>query len=276
MRTQGLAFCVFFLVAAGCAEESRGKNPAPTPTAPGMPTNPTLPGPTLNEADMLVYGHSSSTLYTVDPDSYQVDKIGDFIWPSGSDEMTDIAIDGKGNMIGVSYSRIYSVDKTNARCTFLSNFSGSNFNGLSFIYAHVGDGTEEILVAAAGDGGLYKINPMTGAQSWFGDYGAGWSSSGDLVSVKNATYATVYGDGLDFGDSLVKVDPTTGAATKIGKTGFSGIYGLGYWRQKVFGFSELGALLILDINDGHATQVSNDGISWWGAGVTTAAPIDVL
>src|SRR5437870_2265465 len=61
-----------------------------------------------------VYAHSMDTLYQVDPDTLAVTMIGPFVWSTGSDRMTDIALDRTGNMVGVSFTKVYSIDKTNA------------------------------------------------------------------------------------------------------------------------------------------------------------------
>src|SRR5690349_18516349 len=67
-----------------------------------------------------VYAHSMDTLYKVDPDTLAVSMIGPFVWSTGTDQMTDIALDRNANMIGVSFTKVYSVDKTNAHATFLA------------------------------------------------------------------------------------------------------------------------------------------------------------
>src|SRR5262245_46301438 len=105
-----------------------------------------------------VYAHSASTLYKVDPDTLAVTEIGPFVWPSGSDSMTDIALDRDGDMIGVSFTKVYSVDKTNAHTTFLSNLS-RQFNGLSFIPPTGPDPNgPERLVGTTLDGSIWEIN----------------------------------------------------------------------------------------------------------------------
>lgn len=226
-------------------------------------------------SDAVVYGHSASMLYTVDPDTLEVKPVDAFHWPVGDDgeEMTDIALDRDGNMIGISFNAVYAVDKDTAKCTRLHSFLGSTFNGLSFIYADVGDGSQEQLVGASRDGNLYKIDPMTGTQTLYGNYGGGWGSSGDLVSVMGATYATVtMGSGGN--DTLVKVG-ASGVATPIGPIGHGAIWGLGYWKQKLFGFSNTEGLITIDITTGQGTPIGNKNVAWYGAGVTTAAPTTV-
>src|SRR5438093_10449686 len=43
------------------------------------------------DTDGVVYGHSSTALYRIDPDTHAVTEVAPFLWPSGSfDSMTDI------------------------------------------------------------------------------------------------------------------------------------------------------------------------------------------
>jgi hypothetical protein len=229
-------------------------------------------GPTVD----VVYGHSDTVLYTVDPTSYAVQMVAPFGWPTGSEgeQMTDIAIDQNGNMIGISFDAVYSINKTTAACNYLAAFAGDDFNGLSFIAGATIDPGAEVLVGADEDGDVYSIDPMTGAQTQIGSYGNGLGSSGDLVSVAGATYATVRSEATN--DQLVEIDGSTGAVIKtIGDTGVANIWGLGYWKQKLFGFTESNGLVILDITNGSSTSVAGSDISWYGAGVTTAAPTTI-
>ncbi len=228
------------------------------------------PGAPIPPTQRLVYAHSDSVLYTVDPSSLQVSEIGPFIWPRGEDSMTDIAIDRNGNMVGVSESDIYAVDPATANCIFLSVQPEGGMNGLSFVASSDLDASE-VLIGTAGDT-VYRIDPLTGAASVVGSWDDSWASSGDVVSVEGATYATVV-DANGPGDLLIRVDPSTGAATAIGHTGFSEVWGLGYWKQQLFGFTEGNGIVLIDINTGAATPVfGTDSFTFWGAAVITTAP----
>ena len=231
----------------------------------------TIDAPPLPD-NSAVYAHSASALYRVDPDTLEISLVGSFIWPLGSDSMTDIAIDRFGRMIGVSFTRVYQVDEETGNCIFLSDLLSSGFNGLSFVPSPV-DPTHEILIGADQLGDVYQVDPATGVSTWVGNYGNGYSSSGDIVSVLGAgTFATVT-DGIG-NDFLARIDPANGyAATLVGNTGYDSIWGLGYWRNKVYGFSANNEFLVIDVNTGQAVLEQADSVSWWGAGVTTLAPI---
>lgn len=102
--------------------------------------------------------------------------------------------------------------------------------------------------------------------------GASFMSSGDLVAVAGfGTVQTVTGNGAD---KLARLAPQTFAATPIGTdTGFGMIWGVAYWKNKIYGFTNSGAFILIDPTTGVATLVTNTGISWYGAAVTTLAPV---
>ncbi len=81
-------------------------------------------------------------------------------------------------------------------------------------------------------------------------------------------------------DLLAEVDPTTGKLKKIiGDTKQTNIFGLGYWAGKGYGFSDNGKIAQIDMATGTAsvvktlTSTDGGGIPWYGAGVTTEAPV---
>ena len=222
-----------------------------------------------------VYAHSATILYQVDPDDLTLTEVGPFVWPEGltGEQMTDIAVDAAQNMIGVSFGRVYSVDKETAECTYLADLS-DGFNGLSFVD---GDGTsdETTLVGATTSGEWYTLDMETGASSLIGTYGEEMSSSGDIVFIRDAgAYATVNHPDYTT-DVLVTVDPSSGSATVIGETGFDDIWGIGYWGGQIFGFTERGEFILIDATTGLGTLVETLDASFWGAGVTTLAPVVV-
>jgi hypothetical protein len=226
-----------------------------------------------------VYAHSSSQLFEVDPDTLDVTLIGPFTFPDWIfDSITDIALDKDANMIGISYTEVFAIDKDTAVCHHLSTLEGQ-YNGLSFVPADEIDPTgAEILIGAALSGDISQIDPTTGAATLIGNYGGGWQSSGDIVSVSGfGTVATVnMGEGTI--DRLARIDLFAGGvATPIdvsgNGTGYERIFGLGFWRGQVFGFTENQQFLLIDPDTGVGSLVENSIPYWWGAGVTTEAPI---
>ncbi len=223
-----------------------------------------------------VYAQTASTLFRVDPDTLAITQVGNFGWPSSviSDSMTDIAIDQSGTMIGISYTRVYRVDTATAACTLLSSNLGGSFNGLSFVPATMlGMTGDDILVGTRNtDGKVFRIDPMTGAATPVGDMGGGFVSSGDLVAVEGfGTVQTVPGSS---GDVLAKLASGSFAASAIGTgTGYSDIWGVAFWKNKIYGFTDGGDFVLIDPISGSATRVTSTSQAWWGAAVTTLAPV---
>jgi hypothetical protein len=135
------------------------------------------------------------------------------------------------------------------------------------------DARAEVLVGGATDGTYWRIDATTGAATMLGTFQGGWGLSGDIVSIAGAaTYATVRRS-TTMNDSLATIDPRTGAVTIVGDTGFSQIYGLGYWRATLFGFTRSGQFLIIDARTGRGRLVGTPTMQFSGAGVTTLAPV---
>jgi len=257
------------LALAACASTNvSGQDPDGAPGAPDADTRPHVdarPAPT----NAAVYAHSATELYKVDPDSYAVTLVAAFTFDTTPDEITDIAIDKDGNMVGISVDKLYTIDSDTAACTYVATLD-STFAGLTYVPA---EGQEEALIAAAFDGGVFKIDPVTGNSAVAGNFGGGLESSGDLVAVKDfGIVATVEVPGGTT-DRLARLDPFTFQATVIGDTGYAKLFGLGFWKNQVYGFSANNEFVLIDVDDGSATVIENGDVSWWGAGVTTLAPI---
>lgn len=221
-----------------------------------------------------VFAHTASELYRVDPDTLAITKVGNFGWSNGSDQMTDIAIDKTGTMIGISYTAVYRVNTTTAAATRLSTGLSGEFNGLSFVpAAMLGQTGDDVLVGTRNsDGIVFRIDPMTGGSTQIGNMG-GYSSSGDLVAVTNFGTVQTADNGFS-ADRLVRLAPQTFAASPIGSDiGFSEIWGIAFWKNKIFGFTSGGQFVTIDPTTGAGTLVQSNGPAWWGAAVTTSAPV---
>jgi hypothetical protein len=234
-------------------------------------------GQTGGDAGVMtfVYAHTSTQLYRVDPDTLAVTLIGNFTYAGGlPDQITDIAIDRTGMMIGISFQSVYRIDPSNAACTRLSQNITETFNGLSFVpAADIGQSGPDILVATRNSNGtVSRIDPMTGNVTAIGNMGS-FSSSGDLVSVVNlGTLQTA--DNGTAADRLVRLAPNTFSATVIGTNiGYADIWGIAYWKDKIFGFTEAGQFITIDPMTGVGTLIQSNGPRWWGAAVTTLAPV---
>ena len=230
----------------------------------------------------LVYAHSASTLYKVDTNTFMETVVGPFTGISGS--VTDIAVDKTGAMVAITNSTLYAVNPASAAGTEIKTLNGAatNFTGLGYV-PDPADPTMDLLVTANASGDVYKIDPATGASTKIGNYGKlngkQIGSSGDIFGVRGdcaacGIFATVKLDNST-SDYLAKIDPTMGwtAQVRPQDTGFGNIYGVGFWAGSIFGFDDAGDVLQIDPTTGHGTPMTNNQVTWWGAGVTTNAPI---
>jgi hypothetical protein len=230
-----------------------------------------------------VYAHSGTTLYKIDITTLAPTKIADFSG-NGTKTITDIAVDKNDKMVGVTLDAVYSIDTTTGVATLLKTLTGTNgFTSLSYVPNN--DPTmDDILVAATSGGDVYQID-SAGATTKLGNYGMvngkQIGSSGDLIGVRGlGIFATVnVGTTAGSKDYLAKVDPTTWAATPLSlDAGYDNIFGLGFWGGKVFGFvddkvNKTGVIIQIDPNTGAKLNEQGGQIEWYGAGVTTNAPI---
>jgi len=225
----------------------------------------------LNFGKAVVYAHTADKLYQVDPETLQITEIGPFTWPGDADRMTDLAVDRTGKIIGISKQTVYEVDPNTAACKTLAT-AKRYFVGLSFVQQA---GNKEFLMGIDKSGGdVYSVDPLTGSSTLIGNFGGGLLASGDVVSVKGfGTVATVVKGSQAPTDHLARIDEKTGKATLIGDTGYSKIWGLGFWKNKLYGFTEKAEFVTIDVNTGAAQLVQQGGGAWWGAGVTTSAPV---
>src|SRR5262245_52729652 len=266
----GIVSVIGIAMAAGCGPVTMSM----APDSGGPDTNGLIDsGP--EPAFSAVYAHSDTTLFKVDPDTLTVTEVASFGWPNlnAVDQMTDIALDRNSNMVGISFTKVYSIDKETAACRYLSTLDASlarQFNGLSFVPpSEVDPNGPEILVATAYDGTVWRLDPATGAGTMLGSYGNGMQSSGDVVSVSGfGTVATVKMPGHAT-DWLVRVNVKTGAATPIGDTGFTDIWGVGFWKNKIYGFTSIGSygtgrarFILINPQTGVGTMREMSNVSW--------------
>lgn len=278
-----LVLSVVACAASGGRPEFEEDKPAPAEgpsTAPGanFVSEPPPPPPEVAEVHE-VYGHSATTLYKLEPKTKAVTVIGDF---KNCERIIDIALDEQSTIYGVSSDVLYTIDKTTATCTRLHE--GHYPNSLSFVPKGTVDPNEEALVGY--DKGDYvRIDTKTGARTVIGklDGGKGVESSGDIVSVKGGkTFLTVKGGSCTASDCLYEVDPTTGKKLHDwGSIEHKKVFGLSFWGGKVYGFDETGNLF--EVTFGSKKIVTTvipipqrpDGLSFWGAGSSTSAPLAV-
>jgi hypothetical protein len=254
----------------GGADGETGSPDAPVSTADAHP-------PPDNSA---VYAHSSTELFSIDPETLMRTSVGTFTFQGASENITDIAIDKTGAMVGISLNSVYSIDPETAVTTLLSSFSQGEggLTSLSFVPMDINDpSSAERLVGADFDGVVWGIDRSTGQRTMLGNYNqpgnTALGSSGDIVSIVGfGILATVNVEG-ETNDFLARIDPVTWQAAVLGDTGLDKIFGIGFWGGKVYGFTDGMEFVTIDPSNGDVTDSSVGTVRWWGAGVTTLAPI---
>lgn len=126
--------------------------------------------------------------------------------------LTDIAFDPSGNLYGISFSDLYSVNKTNGATSLIGSLGGvsGTANGLVF-------GADGTLYMAGST--LYEVDINTGATTAIGS-GIGYQSGGDLAFVGGNLYMAASDN------NLIRIDIGTGAGTVVGAMGVANVFGL--------------------------------------------------
>jgi hypothetical protein len=219
-----------------------------------------------------VYGHSATTLFKVDPDTKLTSIVGSL---AGCGDIIDIAIDADSQLFAASFDAFYKVEKGTGACTLVG--AGKFPNSMSFVPKGTLDPNQEVLVGYK-EGDYVRIDTATGTTTTVGALGGGFTSSGDIVSVKDgATFLTVKGPGCN--DCLVEVSPKTGGIVKNwGPINHPDVYGLAFWAGQVYGFDNSGDVFYVTF-EGTGIRTTDiqfpqrpDGLRFWGAGSTTLAP----
>jgi hypothetical protein len=277
------------LIVLGLAACSSGNKTGESPDAQADASAAADAGADAPLAPSKVYAHSGHELYRLDTRTNATVDIGPFGAALGTASITDIAVDKNDKMIGVTLNKIFTIDVATGTATLLSPFEqgAPNVTSLSFVPKDLNDpNSDEILVASDDHGNVVQIDPSNGKTTTLGNYGKVGNdqivSSGDIVAVRGAgIFATVnVGLPLTAPDNLAKIDPTTWNATIVGTPlGSDKIFGLAYWGGKLYGFVDVaatsGSIIAIDPTSAAVTPVVSGSVEWFGAGVTTDAPIIV-
>ena len=165
------------------------------------------------ETTFSAYAHTNDTLFKIDPGKagLGLTEIGTFgcIGSGGDASMTDLAVNGSGDLWGVSPTHAHRLalpagGTGTVQCTLsipiVSPSSGS-FLGLTFAPVGVLDPSKEVLVASNSAGELWAIDTATGTLTQHGSFGTvpaddghghaykypgtRWELSGDIVFLAN-------------------------------------------------------------------------------------------
>ena len=191
---------------------------------------------------------SSGNLGTVDVDTGDISLIGNM----GS-VMTDIAFDTSGNLWGITFTGLYSINASNASTSFVGNHGISGGNALVF-------GSDGTLYAAGNTtSNLFTVDTSTGSASSLGNMG--FNSGGDLAFAGGAFYMA------SSGAQLIKVDLTDPSnSSVVGNFGVNNMFGLATGDDgNLYGVAGT-TVYSVDLLTGQATN----GVSYAGQGMGQA------
>ncbi|MCG8492183.1 MAG: VPLPA-CTERM sorting domain-containing protein [Sneathiellales bacterium] len=231
----------------------------------------TLGTSAIAQAATVIIGTNNNVLNFVDTDT--VSTTGSVAVTGIRGALTDVAYDQNGNLYGISFSGLYSININTGAATHVGNFgSTSGMNALTF------DSAGNAYGASNSNSNLYSVNVATGAATSLGAIGGGFSrSAGDLAFANGTLYGTDNGPS----DGFFSIDTAPVSGTFIGSTGLSNAYGLAFADNTMFGFSGSDTgLYSIDITTGLAMSLGmidgftgGRGVYGASAFVVTAIPL---
>jgi hypothetical protein len=264
----------------------------------------------------LIYAHTDTELYSMDPTSHVPVDIGPFSDGSGmTPTITDLAVDGNGNVWVNSETAVYKAAVPTGMGTVTLTLStqlgtSTSFYALGFTPAGTLE-TGESLIAGDSKGDLYYVDQtgVAGPQN-LGSFGPAPSGgtyelSGDIVFYNLngsprglATVRACKSSCSTTSDLLVEVNISALKQAYTSKspassllqqplgtgTGYGRLFGIGAWGSSVYAFSRASGTS----TEAQLIQIDSTGVGtslqsfptitagWSGAGVTTKAQVSVL
>ncbi|MEL6349204.1 MAG: hypothetical protein AAFV53_39235 [Myxococcota bacterium] len=209
-------------------------------------------------AEEPIYLNEPDALWSWDPDDNELTFIGGFTDAFGLlNGMTDIAINNDGQMLGCASDTLYAINPETAEVAEIGPVLDENglmlgLTGLTF----VGD---DALVGAGP--GLRELDPITGETLQVLPGTGLYSTSGDVVGLPDEQLYWSVTHGGD--DEIIVVNPESGQIGSLGSSSVERLYGMGYYDETLYGFTEAGDWLELNVSDGDRAR--------WGQLVTWGA-----
>ncbi|WP_353621251.1 cadherin domain-containing protein [Labrenzia sp. R4_1] len=215
--------------------------------------------PPVAKDDGATVGLTKTSFYYSDDDGeiHLISSDGSdvVIGSTGVGAMTDIALDNSGNLYGITFNKLYSIDPDTGEATKISSSRfGTSMNALEF-------GPDGTLYAADSSGKLYTVDVNDGSLTKIGkmEYG----SAGDLAFSGEKLYLSASNG------KIVEIDPDSGATIDVVATlPVSNAFGLvGDEGGQLYAFTNGGRVYQIDPETGTVSipdaYVMND--SGWGA-----------
>jgi hypothetical protein len=160
----------------------------------------------------LMYGCSSTDLYTIDINTGASTLIGNFGISGGI--MIAIAFDGSGNLYGTELINdyLYSINPANAATTPIGNGLGINLNYAQDMAFDIDTNTlylSAFTIAPLFEGALYTCNTVTGVPTKVGTFQGGAEVTGFAIpycGILKINVASMAGGITQIGQSRIKFD----------------------------------------------------------------------
>ncbi len=200
-------------------------------------------------AGPIMHVHDSGgNLGTVDAATGSVNIIGNM-----GVQMTDIAFDSSGNLFGLTFDGLYSINTTTAASTFIGNHSIQGGN--AFVFGS--DGT--LYAAGNSTTSLFTINTLTGVSTNIGNMG--FSSGGDLAFNNGNFYLA------SNSNELIRIDLSNiENSSSVGNFGVGGVFGLATGDDGLLYAVANTDIYTVDITTGLVTN----SVSFAGQGLSAA------
>ncbi|QDU32954.1 hypothetical protein KS4_09930 [Poriferisphaera corsica] len=197
------------------------------------------------DAGMLWIADKANRLVSIDTNTWQTSYKGKM-----SKQMTDIAMDGQGNLFGIDYGKLYSINKNNANTWSITNGTSEVGNALGFV-----DGKLYSMKANY----LLEINKSSGypVKSRY----TGRLTSGDLSAHNGKAYMVSYYNKNNYTNVLAELDVKTGRVSDVGSLGRKNVYGLAEADGKLYAASEN---VIYEVNTSNAKMTKVKTLSGVG------------
>jgi len=174
----------------------------------------------------IVVGTDQNVLNFVDTNT--ISTTGSVAVTGTDSTLTDVAFDQNGNLFGITFSNLYSINQASGVATLIGGLGGNRFNALTI------NSSGQAFTAADSIGDLFSVNLGTGLATSIGTIGAGFTSSSGDLEFANGTLFGIDGAGTD---NLYSLNPLTGAGALIGSTGLATVFGLAFADDTLFGLS---------------------------------------
>ncbi len=208
-----------------------------------------------------IYVNSSDTLFTFDPDTISLARVGPFVLEDGSGaSVTDIAIDSAGLLYAVSSGGLYVCDPQSVACTPLGTTTA---NSAGFAEFGALDPSDDVLVLVEGSDVVHVAVRADGTETSRIGSLSPYASSGDVMPWGGSRMLLSSPAGGD-GDVLVVFDAATAEILEVGARIPALSYGLAGHDDEVWVFTDLGEVMRVSAA-GEVVEEARAQERFWGA-----------